>query len=159
MYILNKKKSTCVRIREKITEEMKNNGKYVRTGKTLINLACFIEHSRNAKRAKDNNIHDYSNKNNLNKKKKHHIVTVVIRDRYDISYVSNFMKKGTFTIIHLGLLSDADKMDWYNEMDTVIRFYGRIEYIEPDVYALVPLEVTYKKDVPLNEKTKVNRLK
>lgn len=155
MYILNKKKPTCVRIREKINEEMKNNGKYVRTGKTLINLACFIEHSQNAKRAKDNDIHDYSNKSN----KKYHIATVVIKDKYDTSYVSNFMKKGTFTIIHLDLLSDTDKMDWYNEMDNVLRFYGRIEYIEPDVYALVPLEVTYKKDVPLSEKTKVNRLK
>ncbi len=146
MYKLKKKKSACVRLREKIVMGMNNHGQYLRTGKALIDLTCFIEHAQKAKK----------NRHNADSKQKqaHNIVTVLIKNKYDMSYVAKFIKTGTFTIVHLGLLSDADKMDWYQEMESIIKFYGRIEYIEPDLYALVPLEVSYIKDEP-----KIHRLK
>lgn len=155
VYILKKKKKPVyVRLRETVVDGMTNKGKYIKTGKTLINLSCFVEHIQNAKKSRYNNIYDFSYKDDLDQDKIHDIAIVLIKNKYDISYVSNFMKNGTFTIIHLGLLSDVDKMTWYNEMANIIKFHGRIEYIEPDLYALVPLEVSYIKDVP-----KVNRLK
>lgn len=154
MFILKKKKPVYLKLQERIMMDMENNGKCLKSGKKIINFTSYIDHYINAR--KYNKTIDVNNKNHKIKasKKSNKIVAALIKNKYDTSYVSSFFKHGIFTIINLGLLSEEDKIAWYNEMSNTIRFYGKIEYIEPNLYALVPFEVSYVED-----SQKINRLK
>lgn len=144
MFILKKKKPVYLKLQERIMMNMENNGKYLKSGKKIINLTSYIDHYINSRKYnKINKYHKIQASKQVNK-----IVAVSIKNKYDISYVSSFFKNGTFTIIHLGLLSEEDKIVWHNEMNKIIKFYGKIAYIENDVYALVPLEVSYVEEQP-----------
>lgn len=154
MYKLNKKKPVYIKLQERIMVNMENNENESSSGKKIISLISYMEHYIKA-REYNKNIDSNERYHKIKSSKKgNKIVAVSIQNKYDTSYVSSFFKHGIFTIINLRLLSEEDRIAWYNEMDDIIKFYGKIEYIEPDLYALVPFEVSYIKDTQ-----KINRLK
>lgn len=154
MYKLNKKKPAYIRLQERIMINMENNENESSSGKKIISLISYMDHYIKA-REYNKNIDSNERYHKIKSSKKgNKIVAVSIQNKYDTSYVSSFFKHGIFTIINLRLLSEEDKITWHNEMDDIIKFYGKIEYIEPDLYALVPFEVSYIKDTQ-----KINRLK
>lgn len=154
MYKLNKKKPAYIRLQERIMVDMENNENESISGKKIISLISYMDHYIKA-REYNKNIDSNERYHKIKSSKKgNKIVAVSIQNKYDTSYVSSFFKHGIFTIINLRLLSEEDKITWHNEMDDIIKFYGKIEYIEPDLYALVPFEVSYIKDTQ-----KINRLK